>query len=175
MFNDITKAIERGMSTNITLPYGTYLSYLFRRLSISTHGDTLVTSNQPISYDALHHARYHFDTTSDAWVKRDHQVENEDEDVEGVFEDIPTPEPVLSPKHAPPSVLSSPAVQPSSKINGVILDAIHSLSNDGRGLRDEVQSHRDEVNSRLSTLEMQMTSLLAHFLSTPPFSPHDDA
>ncbi|KAH1108081.1 hypothetical protein J1N35_011849 [Gossypium stocksii] len=45
MFNDITKAIERGMNTNITLPHGTYFSYLFRRLGINTHGNTLVTFN----------------------------------------------------------------------------------------------------------------------------------
>ncbi|MBA0562580.1 hypothetical protein Golob_007613, partial [Gossypium lobatum] len=30
LFNDITKAIGRGMNTNITIPYGTYLSYVLR-------------------------------------------------------------------------------------------------------------------------------------------------
>lgn len=174
MFNDITKAIKRGMSTNITLPHGTYFSYLFRRLGISTHGDTLITSNQPISYEEIHHARYHYDATSITWIKSDQLVENEDEDIEATFEDIPEHDHVLSPEHFPPPASSSHAAQPSSKINGVILDAIHSLGNDVRGPRDKVRSHRDKVNSRLSTLEMQMTSLLAHFPSTPPFSPHDD-
>ncbi|MBA0750751.1 hypothetical protein Gogos_002140 [Gossypium gossypioides] len=57
-------------------------------------------------------------------------------DVEGAFEDI------LTPEHASPPTSSSQATQPSSQINGVILDAIHSLSNDIQGLRDEVRSHR---------------------------------
>ncbi|MBA0735358.1 hypothetical protein Gogos_019214 [Gossypium gossypioides] len=48
------------MNTNATLSYGTYLSYVFRQLGISTHEDTPVTYNHPISYGALHHARYHF-------------------------------------------------------------------------------------------------------------------
>ncbi|MBA0784938.1 hypothetical protein Gotri_026440 [Gossypium trilobum] len=174
MFNEITKAIGRGMSTNITLPHGTYLSYHFRRLGIITHGDTPVTSNQPISYGAFHHTGYRFDVTSGMWVKSDHLVENEDENVEGAFEDIPAPEHVPSPEHALPPVSSSPNAQPSFEINGVILDVIHSLSNDVQGLRDEVRSHRDEVNSSLSTLEMQMASLFTRFPSTPPFSPHDD-
>ncbi|KAH1046562.1 hypothetical protein J1N35_037346 [Gossypium stocksii] len=64
MFNDITEAIERGINTNITLPHDTYLSYLFRRLGIRTHRDTLITSNQPISYEAHHHAGYHYDATT---------------------------------------------------------------------------------------------------------------
>ncbi|KAK5840016.1 hypothetical protein PVK06_008880 [Gossypium arboreum] len=81
---------------------------------------------------------------------------------------------IFLPNHVPPLASSSYAAQPSSEINGAILNAIHSLKNDVQGLRDKVRSHRDKVNSRLSTLEMQMTSPLAHFSSTPPFSPHDD-
>ncbi|KAK5846198.1 hypothetical protein PVK06_002473 [Gossypium arboreum] len=130
MFNDITKEIERGMSTRTTLPHGTYLSYLFRRLGIITHGDTPVASNQPISYEALRHMIYHFDATSSMWVKSDQLVANEDEDVEGAFEDILTLEHVLSLVRAPPPTSSSPVAQPSFEINGAILDAIHFLSND---------------------------------------------
>ncbi|KAK5775508.1 hypothetical protein PVK06_043405 [Gossypium arboreum] len=94
-------------------------------------------------------------------MKHDQLGDNDNGDVDPTFDDILEPEPI-SP---PPS--SSHAAQPSSEINSVILDAIHSLSNNIQGLRED-------VNSRLSTLEMQMTSLLARFPSTPPFSPHHD-
>ncbi|KAK5825930.1 hypothetical protein PVK06_020814 [Gossypium arboreum] len=93
--------------------------------------------------------------------KIDSLADNKDDDIDTTFYDILIPEPV-----APPAS-SSHAVQPSSKVNSVILDSIHSLSNDIRGLREDVNSH-------LSTLETQMASLLAHFPSTPPFSPHHD-
>ncbi|KAH1046649.1 hypothetical protein J1N35_037433 [Gossypium stocksii] len=52
-------------------------------------------------------------------------------------------------------------------INVAFFDALHSLINDLLGFKDD-------VNSRLSSLEMQMTSLLSHFPSTPPSSSHDD-
>ncbi|KAK5824773.1 hypothetical protein PVK06_019557 [Gossypium arboreum] len=64
LFNYITKAIRRGMNKNITLFHGTYFSYIFRQLGISTNGDTPVSSNQPISYGALHHAGYHFNAAT---------------------------------------------------------------------------------------------------------------
>lgn len=38
--NGITKAIGKTLSTNITIPYNTYLSYIFRKLTNDTHGDT---------------------------------------------------------------------------------------------------------------------------------------
>ncbi|MBA0736482.1 hypothetical protein Gogos_010033 [Gossypium gossypioides] len=63
--------------------------------------------------------------------------------------DIQAPEHVPSHEHAPHSASFSQATQPSSEINGAILDVIHSLINNVRGLRDEVRSHKDEVNSRL--------------------------
>ncbi|KAK5825994.1 hypothetical protein PVK06_020893 [Gossypium arboreum] len=59
---------------------------------------------------------------------------NEDDDNEGSFQDILALEHVPSPDHAPPLASSSEAAQPSSEINGVILNAIHSLSNNVRGL-----------------------------------------
>ncbi|KAH1114877.1 hypothetical protein J1N35_008255 [Gossypium stocksii] len=74
--------------------------------------------------------RYHFNATSGMWVKSDHLVENKDEDIEGAFEDILTPEHVPSLEQAPSPASSSLTTQPSSKINGAILDAIHFLSND---------------------------------------------
>ncbi|KAH1097199.1 hypothetical protein J1N35_014120, partial [Gossypium stocksii] len=86
LFNDITKAIGRGMSTNITFSHG-----------ISTHGDTPVSSNQPISYGALHHAGYHFDAASNTWMKHNQLRENEDDDVDAAFDDIPAPNPVPPP------------------------------------------------------------------------------
>ncbi|KAH1073639.1 hypothetical protein J1N35_025967 [Gossypium stocksii] len=89
MFNGITKVIRRAMSTNLTLPHGTYLSCIFRR-------------------------RF--------------------------FEHVPSSE------HALLLALSFQASQPSSELNTAILDAIHSLGNDVRGLRKD-------VNTRLSTLE----------------------
>ncbi|MBA0556028.1 hypothetical protein Golob_026170 [Gossypium lobatum] len=76
------------MNTNITLPHGTYLSYVLRRLGISTHGDTPVSSNQPNSYGALHDARYHVDAASNTWMKHDQPGENEYDDVEATFNDI---------------------------------------------------------------------------------------
>ncbi|MBA0626903.1 hypothetical protein Godav_004483 [Gossypium davidsonii] len=71
-------------------------------------------------------------------------------------------EDVLAPKHVPPLVAPSQATHPSSDINVAILDVLHSLSN-------EIWGFRYEVNTRLSSLEMQMTSLLAHHPSTPLF------
>ncbi|KAH1039402.1 hypothetical protein J1N35_041145 [Gossypium stocksii] len=65
-----------------------------RRLGINSHGDTPITSNQPISYGALHHAEYHFDAFSDMWVN---PTENANEDVKRAFEDILTPEHAFPP------------------------------------------------------------------------------
>ncbi|MBA0551884.1 hypothetical protein Golob_022742, partial [Gossypium lobatum] len=139
------------------------------QLGISTHRDTPVTSNQPISYGAFHHARYYFDANTSMWIKSDHPMDNEDDDIDATFEDVSTPEP------APPPASSLHATQPSFEVNSAILDAIHSLSNDVQGLQEEVRSHREDINSKLSTLESQMTSILAHFPSTPILSPpHDD-
>ncbi|KAK5786455.1 hypothetical protein PVK06_041092 [Gossypium arboreum] len=42
---DLVKAIKRGLNTNITLPHGTYLSYIFRQLGINTLGYSTITSN----------------------------------------------------------------------------------------------------------------------------------
>ncbi|MFQ6667206.1 hypothetical protein Gotur_033307, partial [Gossypium turneri] len=123
------------MNTNITLPHGTYLSYVLRQLSISTHRDTPVSCNQPISYGALHHAGYHFDSTTNTWIKHDRLGDNKDDNVDASFDDIS----VLEPISPPPSL--SHAAQSSSKVNSAILDAIHSLSNDIRGLREDVNSH----------------------------------
>ncbi|KAK5836717.1 hypothetical protein PVK06_012517 [Gossypium arboreum] len=165
---------RRGRNTNITFPHGTYLSYLFRRLGISTHGDTPVTINQSIIYGALHYVGYHYGATNSMWIKSDHLEENEDDDIHVAFEDISIHEQVPSPKHVPPTALSSHTALASSEINGAILDVIHSLGSDVRGLQYKVRSHRDKVNSRLSMLETQMASLLAHFPLTPLFSPHND-
>ncbi|KAK5842236.1 hypothetical protein PVK06_004570 [Gossypium arboreum] len=86
--------------------------------------------------------------TSANGAKSGHSAVNEDDDVEGAFEDI------LAPKHVPPLATSSQATQPSSEINVSIIDALHSLSNDVQGLKDKVRTHRDKINSWLSTLEM---------------------
>ncbi|MBA0865494.1 hypothetical protein Goshw_012729 [Gossypium schwendimanii] len=120
MFKGITKVIGRGLS----LPHGTYLSCLFRQLGISTHGDTPVTLNQPISYGALHHVGYHFEANTGMWIKRDHLVNNKDEDINAAFEDVPALEPT------PPQAFSSHTAQPFFEVNSAILDAILSLSND---------------------------------------------
>lgn len=133
MYNELTKVIERAMSTNLTLPIGTYLSYIFRKLGISTLGDTLISSNQPISYGAIHHVGYHFDANSGEWIKSGYPTTNENVDVEGIFEDIPSLE------HVPSPTTSSQATQPSSDVNVFILDALHSLSNNVWGLKDEVR------------------------------------
>ncbi|KAK5819549.1 hypothetical protein PVK06_024557 [Gossypium arboreum] len=122
LFNYITKAIGRGMNTNITLPHGTYLSYIFRQLGISTHGDTPVSSNQPICYGALHHARYLFDAASNIWMKHDQRRDSDDDDIDTAFDDISEPEPIS------PLPSSSHADQPSSEVNSAILNTVHSLS-----------------------------------------------
>ncbi|MBA0867902.1 hypothetical protein Goshw_005730 [Gossypium schwendimanii] len=169
MFNDITKSIGRRLNSNVTLPHGIYLSYLFRQLGISTHGYSPITSNQPICYGALHHVEYHFDANTSTWIKSDHPVDNEDDDIAATFEDVLAPNPAL------PLTSSSYIAQSSSKVNSAILHAIHSLSNDVRGLQEEVRSRREDINSKLSSLESQMASLLACFPLTPTFSPpHDD-
>ncbi|KAH1032122.1 hypothetical protein J1N35_044296 [Gossypium stocksii] len=107
-----------------------------------------ISSNQPISYGELHHVGYHYDVNSGEWVKSNHPTANEDDNVEGAFEDI------LVPEHVPPLATYSQTAQPSSEINVAILNALPFLGNDVRGLRDEVRSYRDAVNSRLSMLEM---------------------
>lgn len=94
------------MPTNLTLPYDTYLSYIFRRLGISTLRDTPISSNQHISYGALHHVSYHYDANSGERIKSGHLAVNEYPDVESAFKDIPTPE------HVPPLATSSQATQP---------------------------------------------------------------
>ncbi|KAK5775233.1 hypothetical protein PVK06_043105 [Gossypium arboreum] len=91
-----------------------------------------------------------------------------DDDIDCAFKDIPTHEHIHSPKYVPPLASVSHATQPSFKINGDILDAIHSLSNDVQELVEEVRSHKDEVNSRLSTLETQISSLLITFFRHLP-------
>ncbi|KAK5794306.1 hypothetical protein PVK06_035527 [Gossypium arboreum] len=46
-------------------------------------------------YEALHHTSYHYDANTGEWVKSGHPTTNEDDNVKGAFEDIPTS------KHAP--------------------------------------------------------------------------
>ncbi|KAK5825642.1 hypothetical protein PVK06_020499 [Gossypium arboreum] len=102
MFNDITKAIGTAMSTNLTLLYGTCL---FRKLGIDTLGDIPITTNQPISFGALHHAGFYFDANFGNWIKSG--ATHEDDHVEGPFKDASTLEHVPSPKHVhPPTALS---------------------------------------------------------------------
>ncbi|KAK5825940.1 hypothetical protein PVK06_020827 [Gossypium arboreum] len=110
---------------------------------------------------ALHYSDYHFDANFDKWVKSGLLVVHEDNDAEGAFEDV------LAPKHVPTSAAPFQATHPSSDINVAILDILYSLSNN-------IWGFRYEVNTRLSSLEMQMTSLLAHHPLSPPFFPSDD-
>ncbi|KAK5793774.1 hypothetical protein PVK06_034932 [Gossypium arboreum] len=147
------------MSTYVNIPHGTYFSYIFRKLGISTLRDTLISSNQLISYEALHHPGYHYDANSDKWIKSGHPTTNEDDDVKSAFEDI---------------LITEHATQPSFDISVLIVDALHFLSNDVWGLRDKFRSHINYVCSQLWTLEMQNASLLAHHPSTPLFSPSDE-
>lgn len=111
---------------------------------------------------------YHYDAATDTWIKSDHSADNEHDNLDVVFEDFSALE------HVPPPASSSQASQPSYEINNAILAAMRSLRNDVRGLLKEVQSHKKDVKSWLSTLETQMASLLARFPSTPRFSPHND-
>ncbi|KAK5826158.1 hypothetical protein PVK06_021069 [Gossypium arboreum] len=136
MFNDTTKAIRRAMSTNTTLPHGTYFSYILRRLGISTLRDIPISSSQPISYGIIHHLGYHYDANFNAWIKSGHLEKNEDEDFEGAFEDILNLEHVPSPEHVPPPASSYHATQPLFDINIAILDTLHSLSSNVQGLQD---------------------------------------
>ncbi|MBA0662362.1 hypothetical protein Goklo_006495, partial [Gossypium klotzschianum] len=93
-------------------------SFFIQQLGINTHGDTPVSSNQPIIYGALHHA------ATNTWMKHDHPTDNEDDGVDIGLDDIQVPYPI-----APPAS-SLHAAQPFSEVNSVVLDAIHSLSND---------------------------------------------
>ncbi|MBA0573517.1 hypothetical protein Golob_000789, partial [Gossypium lobatum] len=134
LFNDTTKAIGSGMNTNITLLQGTYLPYVLRQLGISTHGDTPIFSNQPISYGALHHAECHFDAASNTWMKH-----YQSREMKMMMSTLPL------------------------MIFWLRTPFLHGLL-----------CRMEDVNSRLSTLDTQMASLLARFPSTPPFSPHHD-
>ncbi|KAK5819223.1 hypothetical protein PVK06_024195 [Gossypium arboreum] len=104
--------------------HGTYLSFLFRQLSISTHRDSPVTLNQTSSYGALHHAGYHFDANTNMWIKSNYPENNEDDNIDATFEDVLALEPT------PPPASSSHAAQPSSEVNSTILDAIYFFRND---------------------------------------------
>ncbi|KAH1032126.1 hypothetical protein J1N35_044300 [Gossypium stocksii] len=105
-------------------------------IGINTNGDTPITSNQPISYGALHHFGYHFDANSGEWIKSGLPATHEDDDAEGTFEDVPAPEHVSPPEHAPLlkhvplPVAPSQVAHSSFDINAAILDTLHSLSND---------------------------------------------
>ncbi|KAH1129766.1 hypothetical protein J1N35_001144 [Gossypium stocksii] len=74
---------------------------LIMRLGISTFEDSPISSNQPISYEALHHASYHYDANFGEWIKNGHSTANENDNVKGAFEDI------LASKHVPPLGTSS--------------------------------------------------------------------
>ncbi|MBA0562838.1 hypothetical protein Golob_007859 [Gossypium lobatum] len=77
---------------------------------ISTLRDSPFISNQPISYGALHHTNYHYDANSSKWMKGGNLVANEDDDDEGIFEHVPSPE------YAPPPASSSHTAQPSLRL-----------------------------------------------------------
>ncbi|KAH1055928.1 hypothetical protein J1N35_033993 [Gossypium stocksii] len=71
------------MGTPIRLTIEDFADYLHVPLGgITSHGNTLVTSKQPISYGALHHAGYHFDANTDTSLKSDHPTEHEDDDID---------------------------------------------------------------------------------------------
>ncbi|KAK5793853.1 hypothetical protein PVK06_035016 [Gossypium arboreum] len=111
--------LEHDKSNDTVIANTSFLTNTPIRLTLEELGD----------YLHLPFEGYHFDATSSTWVKSDHLMENEDEDVEGTFEDIIAPEHVPSLKHAPPPASSSLAAKPSPEINGAILDVVHSLSN----------------------------------------------
>ncbi|MBA0550546.1 hypothetical protein Golob_021484 [Gossypium lobatum] len=48
MFNDITKVIEKELGSSLTLPFGTYLFYIFTHLHIKACGDPPVKKHQLI-------------------------------------------------------------------------------------------------------------------------------
>ncbi|KAK5838949.1 hypothetical protein PVK06_007697 [Gossypium arboreum] len=80
-----------------------------------------------LSYGAFRHAGYCFNLNTREWVQSELPATHEEDNVEGVYEDVPTPE------HVPPLVSQHHVATSSSEINISILDAIHSLSNDLRG------------------------------------------
>lgn len=144
MFNDISKAIGRPLGTKITLPHGTYLSYIFRGLGINLHGDSLTSTTQSISYGALRHADFTKNTTIGMWVHEVVQPEQNDEDIGVDMGNLPPPQldaPYASSSHAPSE-------------DTAILDAILSLN-------ERFTAFENNVNVRFTTIEDQLARLLA--------------
>ncbi|MBA0753374.1 hypothetical protein Gogos_020567 [Gossypium gossypioides] len=134
MFNNITKVIGKELGSSLTLPFGTYLSYIFTRLHIKARGDPPVKKHQPIDFGG-------------------------------------NPNEVPSPKKVPPPASSSALPQaPSFYADTLaIFDAIRLVQEEFRGLDSRVSRLKDNMGSRLSSLEDQLAQLVANF---PPLPPH---
>ncbi|KAH1130590.1 hypothetical protein J1N35_001968 [Gossypium stocksii] len=95
LFNEKTKIIGKELSSNVTLPFGTYVSYIFTRLNIPTNVDPPMSVRlQLISFAALHRVGFKLNPLIENWVKDDqpNPQEVDDEDVEEEHEEIPPPE-----------------------------------------------------------------------------------
>ncbi|KAH1056465.1 hypothetical protein J1N35_034530 [Gossypium stocksii] len=82
---DVRKTIGNELSSNLTLPFGMYSSYIPTLLNIPTHVDLPLSDKfQPISFVALHHAGFKLDPLIGNWVKNDQPNPQEvhDEDIE---------------------------------------------------------------------------------------------
>ncbi|KAH1107512.1 hypothetical protein J1N35_011280, partial [Gossypium stocksii] len=67
-----------------------------------------------------------------------HPIENKDKDIKGTSEDILKIEHVPPSEHVPLPATSSQVAQLSFDVNIAILDAVHSLSSNVHGLKDEI-------------------------------------
>ncbi|KAH1082763.1 hypothetical protein J1N35_022524 [Gossypium stocksii] len=67
MFNNITKVLRKELTSVITLPFRTYLSYIFKRLKLPTLVDPPLPILQPLGVGLLGHLGYKKDTHLRVW------------------------------------------------------------------------------------------------------------
>lgn len=129
MFNDIIKVIGRELTNTITLPFGTYLSYIFKKLNIPTRGDPPMTYPTPLGFGALRHMGYKKDPYTGAQTKGGPPEIYRDKDND--VGEIPDPVPIQ--EHTPPPMPTPAQDQTFSADTPSILGVINALSDEFRG------------------------------------------
>lgn len=149
LFNDITKAIGRPLHNSVTLPYGTYLSYLFKCLGLNLYSDVPISTTQPISYGALRHAGYNLDTTTGLWIQGNGPIAQGDEEMGVDMDDF-----------SPPQALHLGSSLSTPSGDTAVLEALHALnarfSSFESTVSERLSSIETNVNERLSLLENNM-------------------
>ncbi|MBA0706074.1 hypothetical protein Golax_018214 [Gossypium laxum] len=67
MFSNITKVLGKELTTFVTLPFGTYPSYIFKRLKLPTQVDPPLSIRQPLGVGLLGHLLYKKDICLGVW------------------------------------------------------------------------------------------------------------